>query len=797
MRLFYNFLFTLLLLIPSSSIFAQSYYRISGYVTEDDSGECLIGAVVYSGDSWTITNEYGFYSLRLPTGKHVVSCSYLGRHADDVEIRLTKDKNLNITMEAIESLESAVVRDHSDAVIPSAYVGAINMPVSYIKDMPSILGEPDLMKSLQKLPGVQSGMAGFSGIYVRGGGTEENLVLMDGAPLYNASHLMGLFSTFSPEAVKQVSLYKGFFPARYGGRTSSVVDVRTNEGNAKKNKGAFSIGLINSRFHLEGPIKSESTTFSLSLRGSNSLAIIPILKLAKSPYSYHFYDITGKITHRFGNSDRLVFSAYHGRDRFSYAEDTFARFSYYNESGYKREGDEYTSQKYDLRWSNNVAAVRWNHHFEGALFSDLGISWSDYRMTEETASMDNKIGLTNLIKKQSYYNHSAISDLNATWDFNLNLSKVHAFSFGLAHTIHFFAPEKNSAQEITEDGETAMKLVPYANENSISLRGTESSLYFEDKINSRHINASIGLRTSLYYVSGKYYPSFEPRVSAEYVITDRLSVKGAYARMSQYVHMLASGAISLPTDLWVPITKDIQPIFSDHLSLGLSCTPSPGWNASLEAYYKKEQNVLEYKDGYHIYTTASEWDRSVEMGIGTSKGIELCVQKTEGIWTGMLAYTLSKTDRIFKGGTINAGKPFPFTYDRRHVIDCFVHYQLNERIGINTAWSYASGNMLTASWRSTFIKDPNGQLSIEPYFTSRNNYRLPPSHRLDVSAEFKKKKKHGERIWTVGIYNLYAAQNPDWVVVEGNLNLDGTFTQTIHKRTLLVFLPSFSYTFVF
>ncbi len=796
MRLFLR-LFFALLLFPGSSIFAQSHYLLSGYVTESESKECLIGAVVYSGDAWAVTNEYGFYSLRLAEGSHIVSCSYMGHTARQTKVWMTQNETFNISMTVLETLEGAVVEDRSDAVVSSAYLGAINMPVSNIMDMPSILGEPDVMKSLQKMPGVQPGMAGFSGIYVRGGGAEENLVLMDGAPLYNASHLMGLFSTFIPEAVKRVTLYKGFFPAKFGGRTSSVIDVRTNEGNAKKFKGTLSVGLINHRIHLEGPVKTEKSTFSFSLRSSNSLAIAPILKLTEFPYRYHFYEITGKITHRFSNSDRLILSAYHGRDRFSYTKDTYSQFPYYDKYGHAGNGDEHMSEEYDLNWGNNMAAIRWNHHFAGKLFSDIGVSWSDYRMAEKTQSTNSRVGQTTSKEEQSCYNRSSISDLSATWNLDLNISSAHALGFGLAHTFHFFAPEKDYAQEITEDGETAMKLVPYPSKTDITSQGTESSLYIEDKISTRSINASIGLRATLYHASDQYYPSLEPRVSAEYVVTDKLSVKGAYARMSQYVHMLASGAINLPTDLWVPITRDINPIFSDNLSLGLSYTAVPGWSASLEAYYKREQNILEYKDGYHVYTTTTDWDKSVEMGDGTSKGIELCIQKTKGTCTGMLAYTLSKTDRVFPGGTINAGKPFPFTYDRRHVLDCFVHCQINERIGVNAAWSFSSGNMITASWRSTFVKDPNGSLSIEPYITGRNNYRLPPSHRLDVSADFKKKKKHGEHILTVGVYNLYAAQNPDWVVIHSDLNQDGTFSQTLQKRSLLVFLPSFSYTIVF
>lgn len=294
-------------------------FHISGYVTASESGESLIGAVVSSGKNWVVTNEYGYYSLSVPSGDNTISFSYLGRNADDSFVTILKDTLLSVAMMPVESIAGAIVVSKT-STLSSAYMGAIDIPSTYFKDMPALLGEPDLLKTLQKMPGVQAGTTGFSGIYVRGGGSEENLVLMDGVPLYNVSHMLGLFSAFSPEAVKQVTLYKGFFPAKYGGRSSSVIDVRTNDGNAKTFSGTVSIGLINSRLHLEGPISQGRTSYSLSVRGTNTLMLLPLEHFLHSPYSYFFYDVTGKLTHRFGKTDRLYVMAYHGRDKFRYTK---------------------------------------------------------------------------------------------------------------------------------------------------------------------------------------------------------------------------------------------------------------------------------------------------------------------------------------------------------------------------------------------------------------------------------------------------------------------------------------------
>ena len=798
-KLIYKALGVIALLFAGFSAEAQSTVKLSGYITAAESGECLIGAVVQSGDSWAVSNSYGYYTLDLPCGLHTLKCSYLGRNAEDVSLEISKDTTLDFAMTPQASIAESVVKAEADAARPSAYTGVMDIPAVYIKEMPAILGEPDLLKTLQKMPGVQSGMEGFAGIYVRGGGSEENLIMLDGVPLYNATHMLGLFSTFTPEAVKNVTLYKGFFPAKYGGRASSVIDVRTKEGNTKDLHGTVSVGLLDDRIYVEGPIVRDKTSFSFSVRGMNSYLLYPVFKLCKSPYFFSYYDITGKVTHRFGNSDKLYVSVYHGRDKFKYSKTQTETSHYYDDDRVKHEIRQEAKEQFALDWGNTMASARWNHRFGASLFSDLSVSWSNYRMKQNSFEENMLYNVTESGYSNRHISRSEISDVNAVWDFEYRLTRRQELNFGVSHTMHTYVPERDIKKSIvSEDSREA----PYTSKSKNTLFGSETSLYLEDNITTGgRFNASIGMRATLFSTQGQLYRSLEPRVAAEFKILDNLSLKGSYCKMSQYVHLLASGELNMPTDLWVPITKNIKPVFSSQYAVGLYYNLGLDWTFSVEGYYKQEQNVLEYKDGRLIFVTATDWEQDVEMGEGTSKGVEFFVQKKMGDLTGMLGYTLAKTDRVFPDGTINYGKPFPFKYDRRHVIDCYAKYRINDRISLNGAWSYASGNMTTASWRMATVTDVNSRVAVVPYFSGRNNYRLPASHRLDISASFRKEKRRGERVWTVGIYNVYCAKNPNWVVTDNEFIIEnGEYVgirSYLTKRTFFTMLPSVSYTFNF
>lgn len=797
-----NIIVIIIFFFLSISAQAQSKVQLSGYVLADESKECLIGAVVSSDNTWTVTNEYGFFSIKLEQGEHNIKCSYLGRYSNDRWIFVEKDTLISINMLPVEYLDNVVVEAESGQKHPSSFMGVVDIPNSYIKEMPAVFGEADLLKTIQKMPGVQSGMEGFSGIYVRGGGSEENLLLLDGAPVYNSSHLLGLLSTFTPEAVKQVTMYKGFFPAKYGGRASSVIDVRTKEGNAKSLHGVLSAGLIDDRVYVEGPVFKDRTSFSMSARGMNTFILYPAFKILNSPYFCSFYDLTGKLTHRFNDSDRLYFSLYHGKDKFDYSKSSSSEFSYVDKQKIQKTGVNRTNQDYCISWGNTTADLRWNHIFVRHLFSDLSLSWSNYEMQENTFQED----VINMDQLSGYSNRnekgSGISDLIISWDLEMYKSKRQSVSFGLSHILHSFIPKTSLTQQVIDQGKIQDRRIAYNNEDNISLAGNESSVYIEDDINNGDkFNAGIGIRGTLFHTSGKTYYSLEPRFTAEYKILPTVSVKGSYSKMSQYVHLLASGNMSLPTDLWVPITKQIKPVFSNQYSIGVYYSGLPFWAFSVESYYKREFNILEYKDSHLAFTNSVDWEQAVEMGEGTSKGVELFIQKMEGSLTGMVAYTLSKTDRAFPEGTINSGRPFPFTYDRRHVVDFYLKYEFSDKVSINGAWTYSSGNMITASWRSMAILGPGGDVSLEPYISGRNNFRLPSSHRMDVSIDFKKEINRGIRVWTIGLYNAYCAMNPNWVVndtdfIYGEYGPQGLY-HYLSKRTLLPIIPSLSYSFSF
>ena len=801
----------ILLMLCALGLCAGAYAQtqkctVSGYIRDASTGETLIGAgaaAVISGKvTGAVTNDYGYYTLTIPVGKVSVTYSYVGCADVIKNLDFQKDTIINITLRQSTSLEAATAVARKDAGIQSTYMGALEIPHEILQNTPAIFGEPDVIKSLQLMPGVQSGMEGFSGIYVRGGGADENLMMLDGTPLYNVSHLFGLLSVFTPEAVKKVTFYKGSFPARYGGRISSIVDVRTNDGNAKEFHGSVSVGLLAEKLHFEGPIKNENTTFSFSARGMHTFAFDRLIKALGSPANYAFYDINGKVAHRFSDSDRLFFSFYTGRDYFRF-DDT-----YKNDNTYGSGEDAYTvhsvtKTRAGLNWGNSLASIRWNHVFNSQLFANASATWNTYRMdlstkmdeTEEFLSQKDRF-----LYKYSY--NSGIRDLGARIDFDYTPNPAHLVKFGGEFVHHVYRPKVELSRTLeTEDGEKTTD--ESSNNSSPNLYGSEVSAYIEDDMSfGEHFSINPGLRLSLFMVSGKAYFRPEPRFAAKYSFGRGWAVKTAYSRMSQYVHQLTTGNLSLPTDLWVPITKEIEPVTSDLVSLGTYYSGLKGWEFSVEGYWKWMNNILEYKDGKVSFSSASNWEKNVEMGQGRSYGVEFYVQKTAGRTTGTASYTLSKSERIFPDGTINNGNWFPFVYDRRHNLSLSLNQKLGRRVDLSAIWTFTSGNWKTIPLRSTAVIDPDGNdVGSTDLIEGRNNYKLPPSHRLDLGLNIHKQKRHGERVWSFGLYNAYGARNPNWVVVDSYDKevSSGKFENTpaLHVITFLIFLPSFSYTFNF
>lgn len=779
-------------------------FTISGYVTDGTSSETLIGANILESrqQQGTTTNPYGFYSITLPAGETELSFSYLGYTTRQYRLELSKDTLINVLMQDNNQLEEVViVSDKAEAGITATQMGAQEIPIAQIKNTPSILGEADVMKTIQLMPGVQAGVEGSAGLYVRGGGPDQNLILLDGVPVYNVDHLFGFFSVFTPEAVKKVTLFKSSFPARFGGRLSSVVDVRSNDGDMKKYHGTLSVGLLSSKIQLEGPIIRDKTSFNISARRSYIDLIAKPFMPKDDKISYYFYDINAKINHKFSDRSRLFLNFYNGKDSY-YFKTTDSSSSMYKD-------------KMSLNWGNTIATARWNYIFNQKLFSNTTVAYNKYRM-DANSTVYTKTNLIESISESNYHSnyHSGICDWSYLIDFDYNPTPAHHIKFGAGYLHHDFRPEVATSKiQEKEDGITKQDTLYNSISNS-TIQAHEVSAYIEDNfdIGSR-LRMNVGLHLSMFRVQKRNYFSAQPRVSARYQLTRHTALKASYTKMSQYIHLLSSTPISMPTDLWVPVTSKIKPMQAHQYSLGSYYTGLPGWEFSVEGYYKQMRNVLEYKEGVSFLGSSSGWENKVEMGKGRSMGIEFMAQKTTGKTTGWIAYTLAKSDRKFAIGGINNGERFPYKYDRRHNLSLVVNHKFSNRIDIGASWIFSTGGTATIAEEVTAIIRP-GEDAIQQkdYIEKRNNYRLPASHRLNIGVNFNKKTKHGVRTWNISLYNAYNAMNPTMIYSNNSGGYasyiknqeDGKVylqyipaKRKITKLTLLPCVPSVTYTYKF
>ncbi|WP_455586265.1 TonB-dependent receptor domain-containing protein [Bacteroides sp.] len=779
-------------------------FTISGYVTDGTSSETLIGANILESrqKQGTTTNPYGFYSITLPAGETELSFSYLGYETQHHTLALNKDTVLNVLMQDNNQLEEVViVSDKTEAGIAATQMGAVDIPMAQIKNTPSVLGEADVMKTIQLMPGVQAGVEGSAGLYVRGGGPDQNLILLDGVPVYNVDHLFGFFSVFTPEAVKKVTLFKSSFPARFGGRLSSVVDIRSNDGDMKRYHGTLSIGLLSSKLQLEGPIIKDKTSFNLSARRSYIDLIAKPFMPKNDKTGYYFYDVNAKINHKFSDRSRLFLNFYNGKDKYSFKYSESAPYSY--------------EDKMSLDWGNIIASARWNYIFNQKLFSNTTVAYNKYLMNANSSSYSktDNIDKTSENRYQSNY-HSGIRDWSYQIDFDYHPVPAHHIKFGAGYLRHNFHPEVTTSKILEKEGGIIGQDTAYNSTSNSTVRAHEISAYIEDNfdIGSR-LRLNVGLHLSTFHVQKKSYFSVQPRVSARYQASKSIALKASYTKMSQYIHLLSSTPISMPTDLWVPVTSTVKPMQAHQYSLGSYYTGLPGWEFSIEGYYKQMRNVLEYKEGVTFFGSSSGWENKVEMGKGRSMGVEFMAQKTTGKTTGWIAYTLAKSDRIFAPGGINNGIRFPYKYDRRHNLSLVVNHKFNNRIDIGASWIFATGGAATLAEEVTAVLRPGEDfVRQEDYIEHRNNYRLPASHRLNIGVNFNKKTKHGVRTWNISLYNAYNAMNPT-LVYSGGSSGYGTYVKNqedgkiyyqyipgkrkITKLTILPCIPSITYTYKF
>ena len=790
MRVLKGLLPTVMFLLLGARLQAQKV-TISGYVRDSVTSESLIGVGISTGTAGSVTNNFGFYSLSLQQGTATIEYGYVGYETNTISIKLLRDTTINVLLQPNNELTGATITARKDAGLHSTYMGSIEIPISQIKSTPSVLGEADILKTVQLLPGVQAGTNGFTGLYVRGGGPEENLLMLDGVSLYNADHLLGLFSVFMPEAIKKVTLYKSSFPARYGGRISSVLDIRTNDGNPEETHGTFGINLLSSKIHVDGPLWKGKTSYSVSARMMHTIFAQPIIARLDNDekYNYWFYDLNAKLTHRIGDNDRIYVNAYHGRDNLLY-DGT----------------DEHSTSNTNIHWGNTLASLRWNHVWNRKVFSNTTAAYNHYNMLTHSISDKEERSFEQPVITTEHTDldyRSGIHDFDLMMDFDFTPSSHHSIRFGSGFTYHIFKPESLGASTKVDENGIIIKDTSYTQSGSSRLKGVEFSAYIEDNIIiNRHLSVNPGLHLNVFNAQNQTYGSLQPRLSARYGFDNGLSIKTGYSRMSQNIHLLSSTQFTLPMDLWVPVTDQIKPVVSDQYSIGAYYDGLKGWEFSMEGYFKIMENVLEYKDGVVMLGNTSDWQDKVIMGKGRAYGVELFIQKIKGKTTGWLSYTLAKSERRFPGGEISGGAWFPYKYDRRHQLHLVLNHRFSSRIDLSGTWSFSTGGVLTLPVRETVVLSPDGkQIHQTDLLTTRGNYRLPANHRLNIGINFRKQKKHGERVWTLSVYNLYNAKSPDFVTISNDYHYIGSriYSQdiTLKMTTILPVLPSIGYTYNF
>ena len=808
--LFFNVRFKHLLLffllLMSSWVSAQDTkksHTISGYITDGKSQETLLGASIYDVATMkgVVSNNFGYYTLKLPNGKIQFRASFVGYDPYEAVFDLRGDTLINIALTQSNQLNEVTVTARAiESNVKGTQMSTIELPVMQLKKVPALFGETDVIKALQLLPGVQSGTEGSAGMYVRGGGPDENLILLDGVPLYNVNHAAGFFSAFNSDAIKNVTLYKGNFPARFGGRLSSVVDVRMKDGDMYEYHGNFSVGLIAAKANVEGPIVKGKTSFNFSFRRTYyDLFTAPIMNyVAKQETGnknsawggYYFYDLNLKLNHKFSDTDRLFFSFYSGDDK------VYARVKIkeeYSDSYYNTGVNSYEKMDIDWRWGNRVAALRWNHVIQPNLFMNITGAYTQYRHY-----LGAEIGQERTYYQQgntSTYSesiemglNSGIYDISAKADFDYNPFENHDVKFGANLTHHTYKPTTTGVhlKESDDDYQYSFDTVT----GSSKIRALETDLYAEDNWSiNNFFKLNAGLHFSTFTVEGKTYPSLQPRVSLRALVTEDFSLKAGYAYMSQYIHLLSSNAISLPTDLWVPVTGKIIPMNAHQVAVGAFYDWN-GFEFSVEGYYKKMNNVMEYKDGASFFTLdQTDWQDKVVMGEGWSYGIELFAQKTIGKLTGWVGYTWSHANRLFNrpGQELNFGEVFPAKYDRRHDLNIVLMYELNDRIDLGATWIYSTGNCATLAYQD-YHGLPN--LSSYSYYStighieSRNNYRFNSYQRLDLVANFHKQLKHCERVFSINVYNALVHNNPFVVIPWETYEYNPYTGETVEKKVL-------------
>ncbi len=766
---------------------AQQKFTLSGYIKDSLTGESIIGATIsVNGQSRGVSsNQYGFYSLTLDEGSYILTVSHVSYASLVVDRVLDRDIELNLLLlpKTVTNNEVVVYSKKRDGNVRNAQMGRVDLSIERIKNIPAFMGEVDILKAIQLLPGVRNAGEGNAGFYVRGGGPDQNLIMLDDAVVYNTGHLFGFFSIFNSDAIKNTSLIKGGMPAQYGGRLSSVLDISMKDGNMNKLQVDGGVGLIASRFSIQGPIKKDKASFIVSARRTYiDVLTKPFIKKSSAFYGsgYYFYDLNAKVNYRFSEKDRIYLSGYFGRDVFNF-------------NNAKR------SFNSNIPWGNSTATLRWNHVFNKRLFANTTAVYNDYNFSFSAAQNDFEVKLK-----------SGIRDANLKMDFDYYPAPQHKLKFGGMYTYHRFTPNVVSGRSDS---------IIFTPNNEGNKFANEMAFYIQDdwEIGNK-IKLNYGLRFSRFIQVGPYtkftrdadgnkldstvygkfepiraYGGWEPRVTLRYELTESSSLKAALTRNFQYIHLVSNSGNTLPTDLWVPSTYLVQPQISWQYAAGYFRNfEDNNYETSVEVYYKDMRNQVEYKEGYTPGLADPE-DEFV-FGKGWSYGAEFYVNKARGRFTGWVGYTLSWTWRQFKD--LNNGDRYPTRFDRRHDLSVVGNYEINKKWKIGGVFVYGTGNATTFP-ESFFIID--GVLTQE--YSQLNQYRLGAYHRMDLAATYTpepKKKRKWQSHWVFSIYNVYSRYNPYFIYFDQTGSpYDGTLKVEARQVSLFPVLPTVTWNFKF
>lgn len=756
---------------PGSREKIVEYFTLSGFIKDFDSGEVLIGTNIFVKDQYlgTASNNYGFYSITLPPGEYIFQYSFIGYSTVEVEFFLYEDivKNIELNKASVDTDTVLVTGAIDLETYKSLEVGTVKLLPSQVSKTPSFLGERDLLKTLHLLPGIVKGREGDSGFFVRGGSPDQNLILLDEAPIYNAFHTFGFFSVINPDVIKNVKFFKGSAPAKYGGRISSILDIQMIDGNLREFEGQFGIGMIFSRLSLQGPIIKEKSSFMISGRRT----YIDLFKGLSSDKDinnskFYFYDLNMKVNFNFNNEDKLFLSGYLGRDALSYVD------------------------VFNMNWGNSTATFRWNHLFNNKLFLNTSLIYSHFTYYTFVYGEENDSDVEI---------NSKIRDITFKQDYQYYDDTKNAYSFGFNYIYHSLLP----GEIIVYEPDDFFLTIGKRDAHEISLYGSHQYSH-NDKF-----TIDYGLRLGLFYVLGdpdivdlngkesKVYIDFheaekssylkmEPRLTATYLLDDKSSIKFGYSKNHQYLHMLSDNNSGTPLDVWQPSSSNIKPQSSDQFSLGyIEKILDDEYEFSAEIFYKSINNLIDYRDGAN-FVMKHFFESELVSGKGRSYGIELFLNKESGDLTGWISYSISRSEKEFE--EINDSKPFPSRFDRTHDFSIVANYRLDKKWSFSANWVYSSGELITIPYGEYEI-DGSRYLAYSP----RNAYRLPAYHRLDVGISY---KNDSGGVWNLTIYNAYARKNAYSLVFRRNYEVDFNFVEAF-QYSLISILPSLSYTMNF